>query len=70
MILHRPSPIVVRRNLTIAVGRQRVRLTPAEGLAVSEAIARASIRRMFEHAGDVDASPRGALTKPSHKKDR
>jgi hypothetical protein len=51
-------PIQLTDDLTLAIGKSRVTLTPSEGLQFSEELARKSFRRaLTEEAGFADTPP-------------
>ena len=53
-------PIQISDDLTLAIGKSSVTLTPSQGLQFSEELARKSFRRaLTEEAGLTDTPPRG-----------
>jgi len=56
--------VEIREDLTVAIGRAAVKLTPSEGFRLAETIIRRSVTRMLEEEiTGVDASRAAAAKK-------
>ena len=52
----RMNTLTIENDLTVSIGRQRVRLSPREGLAVAELLARKSFRRALAQEAEAEAA--------------